>query len=260
MPRCRSAALARHAAHQADLDGSRVQHARLRAARGGGRGRGAARRRARAARRVPVGAAHADRRGGAGRRLPRRFGAQDVRSDRHRLPLGPARAAERDATVDGRRRDDRRRLPRPLDVHAAARALRGGHAADHAGRRARRRCRLPHRRRHARGGSLRAAPRRVPLRAARAGAGPAAVRARPEPRHPARCAVRFQFGDGARVRSGHLPRPGWDRRARGPPLHAAAPPRARRRRLGARVAVHLQHRARRGRAHRFAHRHTLPLR
>ena len=46
-------------------------------------------------------------------------GAQALRPDRHRLPVGPRRAARRDAAVAGRRRDDRPghvredHLPRP---------------------------------------------------------------------------------------------------------------------------------------------------
>mmetsp|Transcript_9497 Transcript_9497/g.20694 ORF Transcript_9497/g.20694 Transcript_9497/m.20694 type:complete len:216 (+) Transcript_9497:717-1364(+) len=214
----------------------------MRIARRGGCARGEVRRCARASRRLPVSAAHAHRCAAARRGLPRRVGAQDVRADGDRRPLGEARGAERDAAVDGRWGDDRGRLPRPLHLHAATSALRGGHAAHHAGHRTGRRRRLPEQRRHARSRGVRGAARRVPLPPALPSAGPAHLRARPRRRHRARGAVRLQLRLGTRLRPRHLPRPGWHRRARGAPLHTAAAPRARRRRLRQGFTLPLQHR------------------
>ena len=71
--------------------------------------------------------------------------AQDVRPDRHRRALGPARAARRAAAVPRRRRDDRDGRDDRLDVRAVAAQVRGGHAADRAGGRSRRGGRLPDR-------------------------------------------------------------------------------------------------------------------
>ncbi len=78
----------------------------------------------------------ARRRGRAGRRLPRLHRPQDARSDGHRLPVGPTRAARGHATVPRRRRDDPRRPPRRFHAQRGSLEVRGGHAADRRGGRA----------------------------------------------------------------------------------------------------------------------------
>ena len=73
-----------------------------RAARAGPR-----RRRPASARRLPGGAANAGRRRRHRLRFLRLLGPQVLRPDRHRHPVGPARAARGDAALAGRRSDDR---------------------------------------------------------------------------------------------------------------------------------------------------------
>ena len=63
-----------------------------------------------------IGAAHAGRRAGARRRFSRGQRAQDVRADRHRIPLRQTRAARSDAAVPDRRRHDPHRCVRHDDV------------------------------------------------------------------------------------------------------------------------------------------------
>ena len=77
--------------------------------------------RAAAARRLPGGAAHAGRRRRDRRRFLRFLRAQALRPDRHRLPVGPRRAARRNAAVAGRRRDDREGHVRGDDLSSTRR-------------------------------------------------------------------------------------------------------------------------------------------
>ena len=95
------------------------------------RGRGAGR-----ARRLPVGAAHAGGRPGPGRRPHGVLRAQDARSDRRGVPLGPHRGPRGDAPVQRRRLDDRHGHHGALDLRRPAAALRGRLAQRGAGRRA----------------------------------------------------------------------------------------------------------------------------
>mmetsp|Transcript_33484 Transcript_33484/g.107627 ORF Transcript_33484/g.107627 Transcript_33484/m.107627 type:complete len:327 (-) Transcript_33484:230-1210(-) len=238
--------------HQAGRRAARLQRAR---SRGAGRRdcrRRAGRRRARAARRVPVGAAHAGGRRPPRRRLLGRVGAQDVWSDGRRLPLGAGRGAGGDAALAGRRGDDRPSLGRRLHLFASPGPLRGWHARHHAGDWARRGVRLPPHTRHGGGGGVRARARRVPLRPPFRRPRRAHLRAAAVGR-AARRARRLQRGGRAPFRPGRFRRPGRRRHPRGAPLHAAAAPGARhQRRIGARVALRLLDKGRRGRLHHFA--------
>ena len=93
--------------------------------------------------RRPGRAAPPARRAGARLRLPRHLLAQDVRPERRRRALGPARAARGDVAVQPRRRDDQLRLAREDDLERAPVQVRGGDAGDRRGGRLRGCRRLP---------------------------------------------------------------------------------------------------------------------
>ena len=145
-------------------------------------------------------------------------GAQALRPDRHRLPVGPRRAARRDAAVAGRRGDDRQGHVREDHLPRSAGAVRGGHAAHRRRGRAARRGRLG-RAASASTRSTRTNARWSPRRATRCRSihGVTLLRARGQRRHRQ---LQRRRGASARHRH-HIGRCGR-RGPRRPPLRAAA--------------------------------------
>ncbi len=161
----------------------------------------------------------ADRRSVARRRLRRLLVAQDVRPDRGRRPLGPARAARGDVPVQLRRLDDPLGQGRGDALERAAVQVRGGDAGDRRGLRARCGDRLPRGGRARGDRAARARARGVRPRATRRAALRDRLRAAGRPARRARLVQRRRRPPARRGAGARL---GGNRDPRRPPLLPAA--------------------------------------